>query len=80
MVDKKYDWVFCMEWLATVVLMVGVIYTSLNIYPTNVYWSLAGNLGWAIVAIAWRKWSLFAIQVILSAIYIVGLYSYILDK
>lgn len=80
MVDKKYDWVFWMEWLSTVVLMIGVIYTSLNIYPTNVYWSLAGNCGWAIVAIAWRKWSLFVIQFILSAIYIVGLYTYMLDK
>ena len=75
MVEKKYDWIFYTEWASTVILMIGVIYTSLNIYPTNVYWSLAGNTGWAIVAVAWRKWSLFVIQFILSAIYIAGLYA-----
>jgi hypothetical protein len=78
LVEHKYNWVFWAEWASTVILMIGVIYTSLNIYPTNIYWSLAGNLGWGIVAIAWKKWSLFTIQIILTAIYIVGLYTYYL--
>jgi hypothetical protein len=74
--DKnKYDWVFWTEWISTAVLICGVTLTAFNIYPTNLYLNLLGNFGWAIVSIAWRKWSLLVIQGVVSIIYIVGVYS-----
>ena len=73
---NKYNWVFYAEWLSTFILIVGVILTSINWYPYNIYWSLAGNIGWSIIGYVWKKWSLLIIQLILSAIYCAGLYSY----
>lgn len=70
------DKVFWTEWGSTAILIVGVILTSFNIFPLNIYFSLAGNAGWAIVSIAWRKWSLLVIQGVVSAIYFVGLISH----
>ena len=67
---------FWTEWGSTAILIVGVILTSFNIFPLNVYFSLAGNAGWAVVSIVWRKWSLLAIQAIVSIIYFVGLINY----
>jgi hypothetical protein len=67
------DKVFWTEWGSTAILIVGVILTSFNIFPLNVYFSLAGNAGWAVVSIVWRKWSLLAIQGIVSIIYFIGL-------
>jgi hypothetical protein len=71
--DKNWAWY--MEWLSTAILIVGVALTAYNIYPANIYWSLAGNLGWAIVAVAWRKWSLLTIQGVVTVIYMFGVYS-----
>ena len=62
-----------MEWTATIVLMIGVTLTAWNIYPLNIYFSLIGNLGWLIVGYMWKKWSLIMIQLVVSALYIVGL-------
>lgn len=70
------DKMFWTEWGSTAILIVGVVLTSFNIFPLNVYFSLAGNVGWAIVSVAWRKWSLLAIQAIVSLIYFVGLFNY----
>jgi hypothetical protein len=62
-----------MEWTATAVLMVGVALTAWNIYPLNIYFSLAGNFGWFIVGYMWRKWSLIIIQLVVSALYVAGI-------
>jgi hypothetical protein len=69
----KINWEFWIEWSSTAVLIVGVTLTAWNIYPLNVYFSLAGNIGWTIIGFMWRKWSLIVIQGVLSLIYIIGL-------
>jgi hypothetical protein len=68
----KYSWVWWMEWISTSVLIVGCILTAMNYFPSNLYLSLAGNFGWAVVAVMWRKWSLLVIQAVVSIIYIAG--------
>jgi len=75
MAKNKYDWVFLMEWASTFILIIGCMLTSFNYYPVNLYFSLAGNFGWAIVSIKWRKWSLLVIQGVVSMIYIFGVIS-----
>lgn len=62
-----------LEWSSTVILLVGVYLTAVNIYPMNVYISLIGNFGWLIVAIIWRKWSLLVVQLVISTIYLYGI-------
>jgi len=61
-----------LEWSSTVVLLIGVYLTAINVYPLNVYISLIGNFGWLVVAIIWRKWSLLTVQLIVVALYFYG--------
>ena len=68
--NKKVE--FVLEWAATILLIVGVALTSWNIYPLNIYVSLAGNFAWLLVALVWRKWSLITIQFVIILIYIAG--------
>lgn len=68
---KKIEFLF--EWGSTIILLCGAALTSLNIYPMNVFMSIAGNLGWLVVSIIWRKPSLIVIQLVITVIYIVGL-------
>jgi hypothetical protein len=69
--NKKFEMI--LEWTATAVLLFGVYLTAFNIYPMNVYVSLAGNMLWLIVALSWRKLSIITVQFVISGIYIVGL-------
>jgi hypothetical protein len=46
---------FILEWLSTATLIAGVALTSFNIYPLNLWVSLAGNAGWMLLGWMWRK-------------------------
>lgn len=66
---------FILEWISTVVLIVGVALTAYNVYPLNIWISMIGNFGWFIVGALWKKWSLVIIQIVITAIYIAGLFN-----
>lgn len=62
-----------LKWIATASLIIGAILTSLDIRPWNIWAFNTGNICWIIVGIMWREWSLVVLNVVLTAIYIVGL-------
>jgi len=72
---NKQTWQFYFEWLCTAVLIVGVALTSYNVYPLNIWVSGLGNLGWFVLGILWRKWSLIIVQLIVTIIYVAGIYN-----
>lgn len=61
------------EWSSTVILLAGVVLTSFNIYPANIWFLLIGNIGWIALGWIWRKWSLLILQTIITIIYIAGI-------
>jgi hypothetical protein len=66
-------WQFWFEWVSTALLISGVVLTSFNIYPLNLYVLLIGNIAWLLLAIIWKKSSLFTVQLIITLIYVVGI-------
>lgn len=72
--NKSLEWWF--EWGSTAVLIIGVTLTAYNIYPLNVWFSMAGNFGWFVVGWMWRKYSLLTIQVVVTIIYVAGLFNH----
>jgi uncharacterized membrane protein len=71
LVSKRTE--FIIEWTSTAILIVGVALTAWNIYPLNVWLSLAGNFGWFVIGWIWRKYSLLTIQIVVTIIYLMGL-------
>jgi hypothetical protein len=61
--------------VSTAILIIGVALTAWNIYPLNIYLSLLGNVGWMIIGLMWKKWSLITIQIVVTIIYIAGIWS-----
>ncbi len=62
-------WTFWYEWSITVILIIGAVLTSFNIYPLNIWFLFISNLGWAIQAVMWKKYSLFTVQAVITIIY-----------
>ena len=65
-------WTF-IEWGATLTLIAGVMLTSYNIYPENIYMSVIGNFLWLLMALHWKKLSLTIIQLVVLIIYVGGI-------
>lgn len=70
---KSKSFLFWFEWTCTIILLAGVVLTSLNIFPLNIWFLLLGNVGWIILGIVWRKVSLIVLQTVITIIYIAGL-------
>ena len=65
------DWYI--KWIASVFLIAGVILTSNNIYPLNLFFHAVGMFGWFIVSILWNDRALLVINAVSLAILINGL-------
>ena len=68
------DWYI--KWIASIILVGGVILTSNNIYPYNLMVHAIGMFGWFIVAIIWNDRALLVINAVSLFILINGLVSY----
>jgi hypothetical protein len=64
------------EWTSTATLLIGVALTSFNIYPLNLWICLIANAGWALVGILWKKWSLLLVQIVITVLYVAGIYKH----
>jgi energy-coupling factor transporter transmembrane protein EcfT len=68
------DWYI--KWIASIILVVGVILTSNNIYPLNLIVHAIGMFGWFIVAIVWNDRALLVINAVSLALLLNGLVAY----
>ena len=68
------DWYI--KWIASVILVGGVILTSNNIYPLNLMVHAIGMFGWFIVAIIWNDRALLVVNAVSLALLLNGLVSY----
>ena len=68
------DWYI--KWIASIILVGGVILTSNNIYPYNLMVHALGMFGWFMVAIIWNDRALLVINAVSLVLLINGLVSY----
>ena len=74
---KKYlNKEFILEWTSTFIILTGVLLTNLDMRPSNLIISLIGCIGWLILSILWKKYSLMIIQIILINFYSIGIMIY----
>ena len=68
------DWYI--KWIASIILVGGVILTSNNIYPLTLIVHAIGMFGWFIVAIIWNDRALLVINAVSLVLLINGLVSF----
>ena len=71
------DWY--VKWIATIILLAGMILTSNNIYPFNLFVNIAGLTGWIIVSVIWNDRALIIINTVGLSIYVNGVVSSLLS-
>ena len=60
-------------WLANIITVVGVIFTSLDVYPLNVAILSVACVFWVLTGILWKKPELWSLNAIILFIYLYGL-------
>ena len=72
------DWYI--KWFSSVIILIGMVLTSNQIYPLNLMFSMGGSIGWLVVALIWHDRSIMIINA--SAIMIMsnGLVQYFINN
>lgn len=60
------------EWIATIVTIIGAFLTASNNHPLNLYFLNAGSLLWLVWAVADRRVSIALVNATMLAIYAAG--------
>ena len=61
-------------WLANIITIVGVVFTSLDVYPLNIIILSVAGVFWVITGILWKKPELWTLNAIILLIYLYGLF------
>ena len=70
------DWY--LKWVASIILLAGMILTAQNIYPINLFDNITGLIGWLGVAIMWNDRALIIINAVGVSIYANGIIAYLM--
>lgn len=70
------DIIEMIKWIGTILCLIGIALTSANVYPSNIYFGLAGSAIWAFVGIYQRDIPLFLVEFVAVALYAVGVITY----
>lgn len=62
-----------MRWFGTVSYLVGMMLTSMNVYPANLIFGMIGGLSWMVVGLSWKDKALILVEAASAAIYCFGL-------
>lgn len=65
-----------MKWAGTILCLIGIGLTSINVYPLNLGFGLVGSGLWTVVGLRTRDWALFVVEAVAVAMYLFGIMKY----
>ena len=77
-ITPKGDITWWVKWIASIVLLVGLTFTSTNIYPLNLFFMIVGTTAWAWVGYMWHDRSLLLLNGVSAVIALSGLIKHLI--
>ena len=65
------------KWLSSLILVIAMACTSLDMYPYNMYLQFAGVFGWFIVGMLWHDRALIVLNAVGIVFLGIGIFKYI---
>ena len=75
-VTPTHDLSWYIKWVSSIIIIAGMILSTLNIYPVNLFFHLVGVTGWFAVGMLWHDRSLILLNGIAIVIFILGIGNY----
>ena len=69
----KGDLSWYIKWSASVFIIIGMLMSSLNLFPYNLFLHLIGVSGWFVVGMLWHDRSLIVVNAIAVFIFLSGI-------
>lgn len=64
------------KWIGTILCLIGIALTSINVFPSNIWFGLVGSAIWSFAGIYQRDMPLFLVEFVAVAFYGIGVVTY----
>ena len=75
-VTPRGDLSWYIKWASSIILIIAMMFTAVELFPFNMFIANIGFIGWLIVGMLWHDRSLIVLNAISLAIYSMGLLNY----
>ena len=72
-ITPKGDLSWYVKWASSITLIVAMLFTSVNIFPLNLYIANLGFIGWFVVGMLWHDRALVFINAVAIFIFLTGI-------
>ena len=72
-VTPKGDLSWYVKWVSSIIIIVGMVLSSANIYPINIWVHMFGVTGWLIVGMLWHDRALIFLNAVAIFVFASGL-------
>lgn len=62
-----------MKWCGTILCLIGIALTSLNIFPLNLWFGLVGSALWTWSGLCQKDYALFTVEAVAVLMYLFGI-------
>ena len=75
-VTPLHDLSWYVKWVSSIIIISGMILSSLNLYPYNLFVHALGVTGWLWVGFLWHDRALIVVNAVAIAIFVLGIGNY----
>ena len=72
-VTPKHDLSWFVKWCSSLLVLTGMLLTSVDIYPYNLFFLLFGVMGWCVVGMLWHDFDFILLNGIARFIFALGI-------
>ena len=72
-ITPKGDLSWYVKWVSSIIIIVGMVLSSANIYPINIWVHMFGVTGWLIVGMLWHDRALIFLNAVAIFVFASGL-------
>lgn len=75
-ITPRGDLSWYIKWFSSFIILTGMVLTSANVMPYNLFFHLVGVIGWGIVGMLWHDRALIFINGVATFIFLSGIIGY----
>ena len=75
-ITPLHDLSWYVKWISSVIILIGMMLTSLEMAPYNLYLHLIGVCGWFAVGMLWHDRALIFLNAVAIAVFVMGIVKY----
>ena len=61
------------KWTASIILLIGMVFTALELTPINLFFHLVGVMGWFVVGYMWHDRAMMVVNSVAIFVFVFGI-------